>query len=222
MIKTSSLLSKVFLIRHKSEYVREIIIGDHRLMRSTAFIVGVGTSIIFILISTLLPSSLAYISGSFIGLGTALLGAFCVMWYETSKDNMEKREKRQKALNMVYMDVTQSLGPLETAPKEGMLMFSPFPRLGWDILTMTGTFNLKSELDRKIADVYERLISLNAMNNWALSFRFSPSRALESFPRVMQALTELIHEQIDILVPRLKTIKTEIENELGLMAKKKT
>jgi len=139
------------------------------------------------------------------------------MWYDASKGNMEKRETRKKALSIVYTDVTQSLGPLETAPKEGVLMLAPLPRKGWDILTMTESFNVKSELDGKIADIYERINSLNAMVNWALSSHFSSGRALESFPKITQAMFELIHEQIDILLPRLKTIKREIEEELGLV-----
>jgi len=191
-------------------------------MYSIRFMLGVVLCIILVLVSSLLPSNFAYVSGASAGLGIALLGAFVVMWYDISKENREKKERRKKALSVVHTDITQSLGPLETAPKEGGLMLWPLPRMGWDILTMTGAFNVKSELDSRIADVYERLNSLNFMINWSLSLRFSASRELESFPKARQSLNKLIHEQIDILLPRLKTIKTEIEKELGLVYEKKS
>lgn len=186
------------------------------------FIIGVLLCIILVLVSSLLPSNLAYVSGASAGLGIALLGAFVVMWYDTSKENREKKERRKKALSVVHTDITQSLGPLETAPKEGELMLWQLPRMGWDILTMTGAFNVKSELDSRIADVYERLNILNFLINWSLSLRFSASQELESFPKARQSLNKSIHEQIDILLPRLKTIKTEIEKELGLVSEKKS
>jgi hypothetical protein len=105
---------------------------------------GVVLSIILVLVSSLLPSNLAYVSGASAGLGIALLGAFVVMWYDTSKENIEKKEIRKKALSVVHTDITQSLGPLETAPKEGGLMLWTLPRMGWDILTMTGHSTLKA------------------------------------------------------------------------------
>jgi hypothetical protein len=59
------------------------------------------------------------------------------------------------------------------------------------------------------------------MINWSLSLRFSASRD-ESLPKARQSLNKFIHEEIDILLPRLKMIKTEIEKELGLVNEKKT
>ena len=130
-------------------------------MRNVKYACAIILSVLLVLISTVLSTDFAYVSGSLVGIGAALLGSFVVMWYETSKEDRKKFEKRKKALAVVHTDITQALGPLEKAPKKGTLMIHPFSRTGWDIFTMSGSFNLELELDLKIADVYERLANLN-------------------------------------------------------------
>lgn len=192
-------------------------------MRNVKYILAIIASISMVFISIVLPfigthfSDISYISGSLVGIGATLLGSFVVMWYETSKEYTGKVEKRKNALAVVYNDITQSLHALETAPKKGILMIHQLSRIGWDILAMSGSFNLRQELDHKIADVYERLRAFNAMINWNLSMYFTSGEEETGFrSRAMQGLKELIHNQIEILLPCLKTVQKEIERELGL------
>jgi len=189
--------------------------------RDAKYISAIALSALLIIISSVLPSNLAYATGAMVGVGATLLGSFVIIFYETSKEDRKSVERRKKALAVVHTNVTTALGKLETAPKHGTLMVEPFSSAGWDILTMSGCYRLEQELDRKIADVYERLSSLNSMIYWSLSIHhFSPKGAFSKPTDITQNIDVLIHEQISMLIPRLKLVKGEIEKELGLQTAK--
>jgi hypothetical protein len=189
-------------------------------LRNAKYLFAIILCALLIIISSVLPSNFAYVSGALVGVGATLLGSFVVIWYETSKEDRESVEKRKRALAVVLTNATQALGKLETAPKHGTLMVEPFSSAGWDILTISGSYRLDQGLDRKIADMYERLSSLNYMVNWSLSTHFSPNQTLSKLTQTAQNMDVLIHEQVKILIPRLKLIKNEIEKELGLQIAK--